>query len=286
MTLGFALTRHISWTAAVAYLAAQLSGAAAGAGVLRALLGFEDGTGGTLPSGSQHQSLGIEIVLTFVLMFVIMAVSTDRRTARGTAALAVGGTVALDIIVGGPISGGSMNPARSFGPALAGWTWTSHWVYWAGPLLGAAAGAIAYTWLGGKEASTTRKRVLFACVHNSGRSQMAEAFVRHMASGRVEAESAGTAPSEEINPRVMEAMRERGIDLAGRKPKLVTQDMVNAADRVVTMGCSIDGVCPIPLSHAEDWGIEDPHGKSIEDVRAIRDEIELKVRVMLDDIPA
>ncbi len=125
------------------------------------------------------------------------------------------------------------------------------------------------------------KRILFVCVHNSGRSQMAEAFLKHLAHGAIEAESAGTIPSEKVNPVVVEAMREDGIDISRNKPKLLTQDMVDRADHVFTMGCSIEEACPAVFVPSEDWGLEDPESKSIEDVRRIRDQIESKVREVL-----
>ncbi len=100
-----------------------------------------------LPSGSTAQSLGLEVLLTAVLMFVIIAVATDTRAVGQLAALAIGGTVALNALWGGPISGASMNPARSFGPALVAGAWRDHWVYWIGPLLGASIGALIYQWL-------------------------------------------------------------------------------------------------------------------------------------------
>ena len=102
------------------------------------------------------------------------------------------------------------------------------------------------------------KRVLFVCVHNSGRSQMAEAFLRHLSQGDFEAQSAGTIPSGHVNPVVTEAMREKGIDLSLNRPKLLTQGMVERADRVITMGCSIEEACPAVFVPSEDWGLEDP----------------------------
>ena len=128
------------------------------------------------------------------------------------------------------------------------------------------------------------KRYLFVCVHNSGRSQMAEAFTRCLSNGTVEAESAGTEPSQGINPVVVEAMAEIGIDLAGHYPKVISQDMVDRADSVFTMGCSIDESCPaVPAVFvpSEDWGLEDPVGRGIDHVRRIRDRIEAKVRDLL-----
>ena len=151
VTLGFALTRHFPWREVPMYWGAQLIGASiAGAGH-RLLFGLVGDMGATLPSGSPWQSLGLEAILTFILMFVIMAVATDVRAVGQTAALAIGMTVALEAIFAGPISGASMNPARSFGPALAGWVWSSHWIYWIGPMAGAAAGALLYRWLRGHD---------------------------------------------------------------------------------------------------------------------------------------
>ena len=128
------------------------------------------------------------------------------------------------------------------------------------------------------------KRIVFVCVHNSGRSQMAEAFLKHLGRGDTEAESAGTIPSEQVNPVVAEAMGEKGIDLSFSIPKLITQDMVDQADRVITMGCSIEEACPAVFVPSEDWGLEDPAGEPLEKVRAIRDQIEWKVRHLIAEL--
>ena len=148
VTLGLMLTRRIPWRDAPVYWGAQVGGAVLAAGTLRALFGVVASMGGHRPSGDIAQSLGMEVVLTFVLMFVIMAIVANPERIGRASGLAIGGTVALGVLVGGPISGGSMNPARSFGPALVGWTWAAHWVYWVGPLLGATLGASAYWSLG------------------------------------------------------------------------------------------------------------------------------------------
>ena len=122
--------------------------------------------------------------------------------------------------------------------------------------------------------------VLFVCVENAGRSQMAEAFAnRH----GLNASSAGTVPSAKVNPIVAEAMKEKGIDLSSNKPKMLTNDMINRAGLVVTMGCSVEEVCPRPMlarmqKKLVDWDLPDPKGKSIADVRRIRDEIERRVK--------
>jgi arsenate reductase len=121
--------------------------------------------------------------------------------------------------------------------------------------------------------------VLFVCVENAGRSQMAEAFANRQG---LNASSAGTVPSSKVNPIVVEAMREKGIELSSNKPKVLTNDMINQAGLVVTMGCSVEEVCPRPMlakmqKKLIDWDLADPKGKSIADVRKIRDEIEKRV---------
>ena len=126
------------------------------------------------------------------------------------------------------------------------------------------------------------KTVLFVCVGNSGRSQMAEAFFNYLAAGRARAISAGTNPAKSVAPDVVLAMKEVGIDISGNKPKALTEDMLAQADRVVTMGCGADGVCPVSFVPTEDWALEDPKGKPLDKVREIRDEIRLKVAKMLE----
>ena len=147
VTLGFVLARHFPWREAPAYWAVQLLGATAASLTLLALLGEAAGMGATTPSGSAVQSAGLEIVLTFFLMLVIMAVATDVRAAGPTAALAIGATVGLEAMFAGPISGASMNPARSLGPALVGGVWTAQWAYLVGPAVGAGVAASLYRWL-------------------------------------------------------------------------------------------------------------------------------------------
>ena len=145
VTVAFTVTRHFPARDAVAYIAAQLAGATAGALVLLAVwTGRPANLGATLPSVGTGSALLYEIVLTAFLMFVIMAVATDTRAVGAAAAIAIGGTVGLDALFGGPVTGASMNPARSFGPALAAGEWTSFWIYVVGPVVGAALGAMAY----------------------------------------------------------------------------------------------------------------------------------------------
>ena len=123
VTVAFAVTRHFPWREVPWYMGGQVLGATAGALTLRGLLGDVADLGATLPAGSALQSLGLEVLLSAALMFVIIAVATDTRAVGQLAAIAIGGTVALDALWGGPISGASMNPARSFGPALVSGVW-------------------------------------------------------------------------------------------------------------------------------------------------------------------
>jgi aquaporin NIP len=150
VSFAFALTRHFPWPRAVLYWVAQLSGALAAALLLRASLGDVANVGATLPSGSDGQAFLWETILTFFLMFVIMAVATDTRAVGEAAALAVGGTVALDALFGGPVTGASMNPARSAGPAIAAADLNDLWIYIAAPLLGASVAALTYQALRGE----------------------------------------------------------------------------------------------------------------------------------------
>ena len=125
--------------------------------------------------------------------------------------------------------------------------------------------------------------VLFVCVHNAGRSQMAAALLERRARGRVRVRSAGSEPAEHLHPAVIEVMQEVGIDLRSERPTLLQDDAVRDSDVVITMGCG--DACPVfPRIRYEDWELEDPAGKSIDEVRAIRDEIDGRVRSLLDDL--
>ena len=126
--------------------------------------------------------------------------------------------------------------------------------------------------------------ILFVCVQNSGRSQMAEAMLNKLAAGRVRAVSAGTKPAKEIDPTVAEAMRESGIDIGHQTPKRLTAEMIGQADRVITMGCGVEEVCPETFVETEDWNIDDPRGKPLEKVREIREQIQARVIKLLEKI--
>jgi protein-tyrosine-phosphatase len=126
--------------------------------------------------------------------------------------------------------------------------------------------------------------VLFVCLHNAGRSQISQALFERAAAGRHTAQSAGTTPAEHVHPEVVEVMRELGIDLSGRRPQLLTRELAEQVDVVVTMGCG--DACPyIPGKRYIDWDLPDPKGRALEEVRAIRDDIARRVQQLLTELP-
>ena len=157
VTFAFALTRHFPWPRAAAYWCAQLAGALAAALLLRASLGNIAHVGATYPSGSGGQSFLWELVMTAFLMFVILAVATDTRAAGEAAAIAIGGTIGLDAMFGGPISGASMNPVRSLAPGLVSGDLHAIWIYLTAPVVGAAVGGIAYQFVRGERADSVER---------------------------------------------------------------------------------------------------------------------------------
>ena len=130
---------------------------------------------------------------------------------------------------------------------------------------------------------THKPTVLFVCIHNAGRSQMAAGYLRHLGEGRIDVLSAGSAPAESINPAVREAMLEEGIDLSAEKPKIRTTEAVKASDVVVTMGCG--DTCPYyPGKRYQDWVLQDPAGQGIDAVRPIRNEIKARVTALIAEL--
>ncbi|MFF8034847.1 arsenate reductase ArsC [Streptomyces sp. NPDC016626] len=127
--------------------------------------------------------------------------------------------------------------------------------------------------------------VLFVCVHNAGRSQMAAGFLQHLAGDRVEVRSAGSVPGDRVNPAAVEAMKEVGVDIAGAEPRVLTAEAVQASDYVITMGCG--DACPVfPGKKYLDWALDDPAGKGVEAVRPIRDEIRTRIEALVAEIDA
>lgn len=130
---------------------------------------------------------------------------------------------------------------------------------------------------------TEQPSVLFVCVHNAGRSQMAAGWLRHLAGDAVEVRSAGSVPGDRVNPSAVQAMAEAGIDISDQRPKVLTTDAVEASDVVITMGCG--DACPVfPGKRYLDWQLKDPAGKGVESVRPIRDEIERRIRGLLAEL--
>jgi aquaporin NIP len=156
VTLAFTLSRHFPGRVSAAYIAAQVTGATLASLALLAIwTGQPANLGATVPSVGAGSALTYELLMTAFLMFVIMAVATDTRAVGAAAAIAIGGTIGLDALFGGLVTGASMNPARSFGPALVTGTWTDFWVYVVGPVLGAALGATAYQLVRGNHPQNT-----------------------------------------------------------------------------------------------------------------------------------
>lgn len=128
------------------------------------------------------------------------------------------------------------------------------------------------------------KKILFVCIHNSGRSQIAEAIFNRQAFGEYIALSAGTQPAKKINPTVRKVMQEIGIEIGGQRPKQLTPDMLEGVYRVITMGCGIEETCPASFITTEDWDLDDPENKSLREVRQIRDQIKTKVAALLKEL--
>ncbi|MFJ6573636.1 arsenate reductase ArsC [Streptomyces sp. NPDC091292] len=133
------------------------------------------------------------------------------------------------------------------------------------------------------DAPAAKPSVLFVCVHNAGRSQMAAAFLTHLSQGRIEVRSAGSAPADAVNPAAVQAMAEAGIDMSAETPKVLTTEAVRGSDVVITMGCG--DTCPVfPGKRYLDWKLDDPAGQGVEAVRPIRDEIERRVRILMTEL--
>lgn len=133
------------------------------------------------------------------------------------------------------------------------------------------------------QARSAKPSVLFVCVHNAGRSQMAAAYLTHLAGDRIEVRSAGSAPADQVNPAVVEAMAEEGIDISAETPKVLTVDAVQASDVVITMGCG--DTCPVfPGKRYLDWTLDDPAGQGVDAVRPIRDEIRTRIENLVSEL--
>jgi len=304
VTLGFVLARHFPLRRLPGYWLAQLLGALAAAWCLRLLFGTIAHLGATMPQGAGGvwQAFVVETLLTFFLMLVIMAVATDSRAVGHAAALAIGATVALEALFAGPISGASMNPARSLGPALVSGAWTAQWVYVIAPCLGAALAAPLYRWLRLTSLSalpsqqspligvypmthTSPQRILFLCTHNSARSQMAEGWLRQLGGEQFAAFSAGTEATL-VRPLAIRAMAEVGIDISRQESKTLARYLREPFDAVITVCDQANETCPIFLGAKVrlHWSFPDPSratGTEEEQLavyRAVRDAIGERIR--------
>ncbi len=294
VTLGFFAAGRFAGKSVLPYLLAQITGALAASAVLRLLFPEHPNLGATLPAGSAGQSFVLEFFLTLILMFVILSVATGGKERGVTAGIAIGGVVGLEALFAGPISGASMNPARSLAPALVSGQIGSLWIYLFAPVAGAIAalGASRLILGPGTSPSTNTnslmKRFLFVCIHNSARSQMAEAFLNRCCPGECIAESAGLEPGS-LNPVVVKAMSEIGIDLSHNRTKSV--------DEILSVGTTFTHVvtvcdeasaerCPVFPGGGErlHWGFPDPsalngsEAERLPRVREIRDRIREQVQ--------
>lgn len=263
------------------YLSFQVLGGMLGALTLRLIfsqLGSSVDLGATkLASGvSPLVGMLLEIAGTFVLAMSGFLASLRIHKRPGEAAL-IGSTLFVIILALGPLTNASLNPVRSLGPALASGYLTNLYVYLIGPSAGGSIAGLVFRFFQGSRLG--QGPLLFVCVENAGRSQMAEAFAKKHG---LSAQSAGTISSKRINPIVVQAMRERDIDISSNHPRTLTLEMIERASLVVTMGCSIEEACPKPIiaqmqKKLVEWHLEDPKGRSLEEVRKIRDEIEQKI---------
>jgi aquaporin NIP len=296
VTVGFFLARRFEVRFVLPYVVSQVAGAVLASLLLRLLFPAHQTLGATEPAGTAWQSFVLEVLLTLLLMMVILSVSSGAKEKSLMAGIAIGSVIALEALFAGPVCGASMNPARSLAPAIVSLRLESLWLYLTAPFLGAAlAVPVAGYILGGhaspspsqgdlemkNDTSQPPKRVLFVCVENSNRSQMAEGFARLHGAGRVEAYSAGSHPSGKVNPRAVEFMREVGYDLTPHHSKSLTDLPTGEFEAVVGMGCGDEGCPLVKAKRHEEWGIPDPKNLPPEEYRAVRDQIERKVKDLL-----
>ncbi len=291
VTVGFWRVGGIRRIDGLGYVAVQVVGAVAGV----VLANWTFGEEAIVVSSTVRLGGGVlasEFVVTFVLVLLILGLVRSERI--GAVAPAVGAWVAAGIF--GSASTGFANPAVTLA-RIGTDTYTGIDPGSAAPFVavqliaGVAAAATAVYLFPSRIHSPTRSNivtptkpaVLYVCVHNAGRSQMAAGWTRHLGGDAVDVFSGGSEPGDQVNPAAVAAMAEVGIDISGESPKLWTDAAVQSADAVITMGCG--DVCPVyPGKRYEDWALDDPAGQGIEAVRPIRDEIEQRVRTLLAEI--
>jgi arsenate reductase len=233
-----------------------------------------------------------EVVATFGLVLVVFGAIRTARTE--TVAYAVGGYIAAAYWFTSSTSfaNPAVTVARTLSDTFAGIEPASAPMFVLMQALGAGLAALLVRLLfpsaplpatPSPAAARTKPAVLFVCVHNAGRSQMAAGYLEHLAGDRIDVLSAGSKPGAEINPVAVQAMAEEGIDIAGRRPEVLTAGAVQASDVVITMGCGDE--CPyFPGKRYEDWQLDDPAGQGIDAVRPIRDEIRRRVERLIDEL--
>ncbi len=270
------------------YWISQTLGAIAASVLVKIIFPASISMGMTLPSGSSTQSFILEIVLTLILMFVIMGVAHDERAEGEMAGIAIGGTVALEALFAGPISGASMNPIRSLAPAIISGRITELWIYLVAPTIGAMVGALLYRAIRKGDVMVNTVKVLFVCIHNSARSQMAEALLKKIGGKDFQVESAGIEPGK-LNPIAVEAMADMGINIS-KNPTKAVFDMFKQGrmfNYVITV-CDETSAerCPIfpGITKRIHWSFKDPssfqgtHDEKLAKTIEVRGEIEGKVR--------
>ena len=294
VTLGFFVGRRLEATMVLQYILSQLSGALAASLLLRALFPQHLTLGLTAPTGLALQSLILEIILTALLMFVILNVSEGAKERGITAGIAVGTVIAREALFAGPISGASMNPARSFAPSVSLSTLrksldisgrTDHGRFACGSRMSMRAKRLLFRWPSPQYRSNMKQRVLFICVHNSARSQMAEAFLSEICGDQFEAHSAGLEQGG-LNPLAVEAMREIGIDISRKQTQSVFDVfksgelfayVITVCDETSAERCPFFPGRTIRLH----WGFPDPSA-----LQGSRDEKLVRIRKIRDTIKA
>lgn len=286
VTLAFAAARHFPAREVMVYWIFQIAGSFGAIGVLTAILPPGKFYGATTPSVFPLQALGWEFILTFFLMFVIVAVATDTRAVGTMAGAAIGAVVMLGAFVGGPVTGASMNPARSLAPAVFEGRMDVIWIYLLGPMMGALGAALLYEYLRHSDpVKDPGKKILFLCVANSARSQMAEGLAKKFFSAGALIQSAGSRPSR-VNPLAVRALAEIDIDISRQRSKSVSRIDPSTVKTVITL-CA-EEVCPVYLGKFEriHWPLPDPAGQSgteeeqLQKFREVRDEISRRLKTL------
>ena len=307
VSLGFFAARRFPLRDVISYILNQCAGAFAASGILRLLFPKDATLGATLPAGSAMQSFVLELILTTILMFVILNVSTGAAEKGITAGIAVGAVIGLQAIFAGPISGASMNPARSLAPAVVSQHPSSLWIYLVAPTAGALLSCPRLSMRAGRRLllnfisrenvsinKSMKQKVLFICVHNSARSQMAAAWLNDICGDYFEAHSAGLEPGK-LNPLAVQVMDEVGIDISNNKTQAVFDVfksgqffpyVVTVCDESEAKGCPIfPGV-----TQRLHWSFPDPAAlvgtqqERLQGTRKIRDDIRARIEMWCDEM--